>query len=333
MNTAVATSEVVSIPLSNRAAIQSNDPYKVRWGFNGVVREKFLNARETGIGILPFAKFFPITSFNTVKEFHTTDDTQPKESMVTIPAAAAELELVRNLAGQNETIKVPDLGLKIGFYDEEDTAKLAVINSTLPTLSQIRKICAENGWENPIGEYCPSEDEFDRDGRETCPSCWLEWLLSDAYAQYCTKVSKEGVPVKEFNPEIQQYSHRLVKVSVRDFETARDIMTDSVQTGLIALKRTWQGILKDVENEKGVQQDILEYQHGIRKDVHGIKPTDRQAVMVERSAQAFANANQANNAGLNDALTQLAVAQKQIAENQNITNQAILQLLNERKGR
>ena len=168
---------VQSQQFSNPTA-SAHDPYRVRWGFNPVQRNKILNARECGIGEVPFGEFFPIRSFSTPKEHHSIDWTKPKETTEVVTADDAQYILELALAGKGAQDEI-DWGFQTGFYGEDDAGKMTVISLTLsPDLSFIRAMPKHfKGVDTFIGNSCPGEDEFDQMRRETCPTCWAwRWV-------------------------------------------------------------------------------------------------------------------------------------------------------------
>ncbi len=96
------------------------DPMEIRWAFNGVVREKFLEGLECNIPILPYAKWFAVRLFYTRREFHSTDETLPRETDVIVTAADVQAYLEFALAGKNPNNN-SDLGLKFGFVGGPDS--------------------------------------------------------------------------------------------------------------------------------------------------------------------------------------------------------------------
>lgn len=286
----------------------SVDPMTLRWGFNAAVREKLLDAQECGIPILPFAKWFPVENFRTRREFHSTDETQPREMEIVVPAGDAQRYLERHLAGKNVNITVPDMGLQIGFAGERDAGKMAVISRVLmPSLPAIRRICREHDLASPIGAVCDGQDELDFDERETCPSCWANWLLSDQCAVYAERVSETGMAVREISNATGAQVERTVAPSVTEFETARNLMIESVRRGIIALRDDWGRIAQELAD--GSRKEIKPYQHGIRKDLHESKPQDKQFALIRQFAREAQPQVQEN--GQNGALAKIVETQEQ----------------------
>lgn len=282
MSTQPITVKSLIVPTRSQEA----DPMAIRWAFNATVREKLLEGSECNRAVLPYASWFEVQTFNTRRENHSTDDTQPREMVVTIPAAKVQEYLESALAGKNPNINVPNLGLQIGFVGEMDTAKMAVISATvLPDLPTIRAICRDLKVPSPIGEVCEGQDDLDFGERQTCPTCWLKWLESDALAQYGSHIAGAGVPVIEEDAQGNR-EQRLVYPEIKELELARDLMHDSLRIGLIALQTDWANISKELDD--GARKDIKPYQHGIRKDLHQVKPQDKQLQIVKQYAQASA---------------------------------------------
>jgi hypothetical protein len=333
MNNAIAVSAK-----QNAIFTVSNDPWLTRWGFNGTLREKYLNARECGVSILPYAEFFPVASFETVREIHTTDDTKPKEEKVFIPAAEAETFLMEALGGKNTMMNTPDLGLRIGFHGQDDAAIMAVISKTLlPTLPAIRQIVEmlnkEKGegllLENPIGSFCEGQDDLTSAERESCPTCWLNWLFSDACSEYIQYVCRTGMDVQEYDEKGKMNLRKAVKPKIADMEKALEMVSESIRFGMEELQNEWDRAVTEFEDKD--RKNFTPYLHRVRKDIHAPKPAERQLQVVNHLAQQQTKATTENSNQMANMLLELAAANKQIAENQAVTNAAILKLLEDKK--
>lgn len=270
---------------------QGQDPMVVRWAINTTVRDKFFYGTQyhntSDSPYIPYGKFFPLVRFNTPEENHSIDEEQPKERMVTRTAQSAQIYLETMLAGKDEfgnlDARKPNHGLQIGFYGEKDTGKMAVISSTLlPSLSRIREICANQGWQCPISVKCEGQDDVGVI-RETCATCWFQWIQSDACEAYIDIVATNGMTVLENGTD-----ERLVTPSHMELMRSREIVELSLQTGIAALQNEWGKMLGEMERKERRGFDDAGYQHGIRKDIHAVKPQDRELAMV-REYGAMAN--------------------------------------------
>lgn len=270
-----------------------NDPMVVRWGFNGVVRDKYLEGNRAGFSGLPYGSFFPLARFTTPEEVHSTDETMERERLVTKTAESVERYLGEVIGGRdafgNRLDNVPNFGFEAGFYGELDVAKMAVISATLlPTLPQIRAIAQRLHVESPISAKCEGEDAMDAGKtRETCPTCWTKWLNSPALDAYIAETSTVGREVDEFDPTTQKSQTRIVAPTTEEFAIAREIVKNSIGTGLNALANIWAELATDLE--EGGSKGITVYQHGIRKDLHESKPQDRRMNEIREFAGAIGN--------------------------------------------
>lgn len=296
---------------ANEQILTGADPMAIRWGINTAVREKILDAQRAGFAILPYAKFFPITRFETVEEIHSTDETQPRERRVTRSALSAQQYLEEMLAAKTAFGK-PDearthLGLLIGFDEDMDAGKLAVMSATLlPSLSTIRAFADEVGMESPVSFKCEGEDDFVNENREDCPTCWMKWITSPLCEAMINQVATEGREVEEIFAG--ETSLRIVRPGANELYTARDLIRESLGYGLRALQGTWADISSELERGERKDLDKGGYQHRIRKDLHESKPQDRGLRVVEQ----FAKAN--GGGGNNELLTALAQSQVQMSQ-------------------
>ncbi len=271
---------------TNTPTTEGMDPMVTRWGVNCSTRDKFVAGSCAGFTQLPFGKFFPISRFTTPEEIHSVDVMMAKEQLKTKTAQSVETYLNSVIGGRddngNPDVNKLDLGFRTGFYGELDAPKMAVISATLiPTLSEIRALTGKG--------ICKGQDNFDFSDRESCPSCWLEWVESTDCTNYIAKVAQEGRKVDEFSPAGALVAQRTVKPTVDELETARKIVTTSLKVGIAALKKIWVELSTDLE--KGDTKDLTTYQHGIRKDLHESKPVDKQVMMIEKFAQASGGGN------------------------------------------
>src|SRR5207253_648158 len=151
---------------------------------------------------LPYARFFAITKFSYPVEVHSTDETTERERREVNSAQFSQLYLEEMLAGKTAfgqpQANKQDLGLRIGFVDETDAGKMAVLSRTLlPTLSQIRQLAVDLNIPCPIDLECPGDDEFDFETRESCPTCWRYWTESALCDAYLEQVATEGMQVED----------------------------------------------------------------------------------------------------------------------------------------
>jgi hypothetical protein len=293
MNSAVMTGSTTPVVEQTTNVTPSYDPadYEIRWGMNPIQRDKLLNPRATGIaGRVPFCKWFAIKAFPTPREIHTIDWSMPKEADTLVTAAEAQLEIEVALAGKGVQQQV-NWGFVAGFLGERDAAVMEVISQTLfPRLSVIREVCANLGLACPISPICESMDETDYGERESCPSCWNKWLNSDALQQYIAAVANTGMEVleRETSGELKE---RVVKPRIQQLEDARMLAKEGMRVGLQSLRTQWDTIAAEYTNEKSGRKDITEFEHQYRKDLHQIRPQDRQVQLVSQVVRAARGEN------------------------------------------
>lgn len=280
-------------------------PFVIRWGFNPVVRDKILNARECGISVVPFGRWFPIPIFGTNRENHTTDELKAREDRVQVNAEEAQGIISDSLAGTGAQT-VFDWGTRFAFYGEEGIAKMETLSQALlPTLSSIRALCAEYGLECPIAEVCEATDDTDFGPRESCVSCWSKWISSPACSAYLEIVAKEGMTWNVRDPHTGEVKPEVGKPSIMEFNKARDLIIDGMQVGINSMRTQWADVARD--EERGVTLALTNQQHIIRKDLHANKPQDRQLALVE----TFAKAQNTATGGNNELMTMLVNSQMQ----------------------
>lgn len=271
-----------------------------RWAINVAARDKPLNARETRYATAPYGAFFPVSAFQTPKERHSIDWTQPTEEISLV--TAAEVQDALNIAlGNGDAQSQINWGIQFGFVGERDSAKMTVISRTvLPSLSRIREICGQLNLVCPIAQVCEGADELDLGLRETCPTCWLKWITSDACRAYCASVATSGVAVtvRELDGTT---SERTIMPTAGELETARQMAETSIRIGRATLDTQWQAIIEEYEKENSGRKDITRFQHGYRKDLHLARPQDRQMILAREVAKA------SNGGGVNsDVIAMLA---------------------------
>lgn len=308
MDSAAATAPLaVQAGITNTVHIQTGaDPMVVRWGISSVIRDKYVDPVHAGFAVLPFGTFFPVNRFTTPLEIHTTDDNMPKEQLVTKTALSAELYLKEMLAGYddngNKIGNKTDLGLRIGFYGEMDTAKMAVISATLlPSLTAIRQLAAQYGVPSPIAAQCEGHENFDVDGRESCPSCWSKWIGSEACTKHIEFTATNGRSVQEYGAGSEP-TPRTVYPSIENLQEGREIVIESLKAGLRTQTQQWQVIAQELA--KGERKGISIHQEAMRQDLHAPKPADREVNMIREFGQA---AQGGASGGNNDALMALLV--------------------------
>lgn len=313
METAPPVSFIVDAPEAQTMATGIN-PMEIRWGFNPVQRDKILTARDCGLHKIPFGRFFAIERFNTRREFHTTDELLPRENLTTVSATEAEDFIKDSLGGTNAQVTT-NWGLKVGFYGENDRAKMEVMTQTLlPTLSRIVEICEKNTLALPISQVCEGTDEMDFGRRETCVTCWNRWLLSDSCAAYGEMAAANGIVVGERSAATGEVVNRRIFPSIDELDAARNLMIDAYRTGIKTLQSVWREVA--VGEEKGERKAANDFENQYRKDLHENKTQDRQITMVEK----FAQASSAGVGGNNELIQMLAQSQIQ-------TNQMLAQML------
>jgi len=299
----------VEKPVADRPQPMGQDPMEIRWAVQCGVRHKPLEGWRAGAVQPEFGVFFPVRRFQTVQEIHSTDDNPnfPREQIVVKSADSVEQYLNECLGGRdgsgNIDATLQNFGVKFGFRGENDVAKVAVISATiLPSLSSIRKIAEALKTPSPIATKCPSEDSLDFEGRDSCPTCWLDWIQSDACRQHMARVAATGMDVEEFDPVTNEVESRRVTPTMAELEQGRSLAEASLKDGLAANRNIWQTLLSELE--KGERRGLDQYQHNIRKDVHGTKPSDKQLELMREYGAA---AQQPASASKNDELMQMIV--------------------------
>lgn len=299
----------VERPVADRPQPTGQDPMEIRWAVQCGVRHKPLEGWRAGTVQPEFGAFFPVRRFQTVQEIHSTDDNPnfPREQIVVKSADSVEQYLNECLGGRdgsgNRDSTIPNFGIKFGFRGEQDVAKIAVISATLlPSLSTIRSIAKSLNIPSPVPATCPSEDGLDFDGRESCPTCWLDWVQSDVCRAHMKHVASAGMDVEEFDAASDKIEHRLVKPDMAELEHGLDLVTAALKEGVAANRTIWQTLLSEIEKEE--RRGLDQYQHNIRKDVHGTKPADKQLELMREYGAA---AKQGAASGNNDELLQRMV--------------------------
>lgn len=287
---------LLQIETAEAPQVQSTDqdPMETRWGFNGAVRDKYIEGAKAGFGELPFAKWFKIAHFTTPEEIHSTDDDPnfAREKMVTKTALSAERYLDamlggKTLFGQQDPQKT-DWGIRFAFHGEEDLAKMEVISATLlPSLPQIRQIAENYGIPSPIGGRCDGEDPSDFGERQSCPTCWRNWIESAACSKFMLEVATNGRQV-EVTDIISRTSYKkTIQPTMAELETSRDLMLESLQRGNLANQAIWTTIANELDSKE--RRGIDAYQNNIRKDVHAAKPQDAQLRNIQEYARAVSS--------------------------------------------
>lgn len=267
-----------------------NDPLAPRWYLNAIEREARVNGFECGFSIVKYADWGLAQNFTVPEEFHTIDDNPnlPKERLVQHPALDVQRQLEAKFAGKdmfgNVVQNKVNKGLQIGFIGETDTAKMKVISETLlPTLPRIRELAEELQIACPIEAMCAGQDDLDFSERMSCPTCWLGWVNSDLCTAYMDSVATNGREVFDVDAPDTRW---VVRPTVAEFDTARNLTRNNLQVGLRYLQNEWRTIASEVE--KGTRNGLDEggYQHAIRKDVHEVKPQDRELRLIRETAKA-----------------------------------------------
>lgn len=270
------------------------DPMETRWGINCAVRDKFIEGSKTGFAILPFAKWFKIAHFTTPEEIHSTDDDPnfAREKLVTKTALSAEryLDAIlggKTLYGQRDPQK-DDWGIRFSFHGEEDLAKMEVISATLlPSLPEIRQLAKSYGVPSPIGDRCDGEDTADFGERQSCPTCWQNWITSECCSRFMRDVASNGRNVTVTDIISRKQTSKTITPTTEELEDSRLLMIESLQRGILANQKIWTLIANELESKE--RRGIDTYQNNIRKDVHAAKPQDAQL----RNIQEFARATSA----------------------------------------
>lgn len=314
MSTATATAQEVSVEVNTgniaRPEVDTNS-LEVRWGFQLSQREKLMSSHECGISYVPFGQLFPIKTFFAPRENHTIDWTQPKENIVSIPAAIAENYLMETLGGRGAQTRV-NWGLVTGFLGDTDSGKMALFNAILmPTLSRMREIGKALAMP-AIENQCPGEDDLDYGERESCVSCSLAWLQSRTLDAYIDQCSQAQFTINEIDRETGETNPRQYTPSAKELRAARDLMVESARIGHASLRAQWSDIAAEYEMADGIRKDISVFEHGYRKDLHQSRPQDRQMNLAKAVAQGV---NQQQGNGSNDEVIRM-LAQGQLQTQQ-----------------
>lgn len=265
------------------------DRHLIRWGFNPILRFKPVDSTRCRFSSVPYAEWFIIHSFNTVHAINNMDEyDNRREEIVTISARDAELYLANSLAGKQIGTLIalqglPDWGFVVGFHGEEDIAKMRALSSiVLPPLSDIRNICGERKWKNPIGEFCAGADDMDASTRESCPTCWAAWLKSDELKRYIGECVTRGITISVNGQPAT------IMPELADLENARSLMLNGFTRGISTLTNEWSKIVGEYNRrpERGGRKNISDNEHLIRKDLHKDKPEDRDIALVKNMSRA-----------------------------------------------
>jgi hypothetical protein len=264
------------------------DPMEIRWYINPIVRDKLIDNIQAGFSWLEFGKFSQAKYFDIPEELHTIDDNPnlPREHMVRKSAESVQMYL-ESVAGGKTFNGHPDpqktnWGIQFAFYGEKDVAKMAVLDSVLlPNLSDARRHAAALGLTSPIGAKCPSEDPLE--DRETCPTCWLKWVESDACQARMAEIAAQGVPVEVYDRGTNETTTRVVAPSMAELESGRQVVLAALQTGLKAARETWNTVAVEVREKSRKAPD--RYQDNIRKDVHADRPAEDQLNQIRELAR------------------------------------------------
>lgn len=263
----VESSEVLTAP-----TVMDETKMQVRWIIQAALRDKPLDARLCGMPKAPFGRFKALKPFVTPKENCSIDWTQPKEQLELVPAADAEKYIKEALGGQGAQNRT-NWGVQVGFMDEKDAVKMAVISDTvMPKLSVIRAICADLGV-NAISPICEGSDDLDYEEREMCVSCWNRWLQSPAIDSYIERVALEGRSVTVRNPETGEYSTVVGKPTVAELKAGKDMANKAVRQAIRELENQWRQIAAEAEQPG---RAVSPFEHEYRKDLHMVKPEERQ---------------------------------------------------------
>lgn len=322
-----ATALAVTLPVADRTVVDGHDPMETRWAIQCGVRDKNLDSWRAGFTSVPFGEFFAVSRFRTPKEIHSTDDNPnfPRSQLVTEPAQEVEVYLKEMLGGTdgagNPAPNKLNFGIQFGFRGDEDFAKVAVISATvLPKLQVIRAFAENSKLPNPIGPKCDAQEAGDFEERATCPTCWAAWIDSELCTAHIKAVAASGMNCAEYDPVTGETNERLVRPSMADLEVAREMAKTALHAGLKANRQIWTTLVE--EQEKGERRGIDQYQHNIRRDVHGTKVEDKQVAMVRE----FGRASQQ---GGNDSSDMTAIL-KMMAESQVRSEQLLAQVLGNR---
>lgn len=276
------------------------DPRLIRFGYNPAIRGISIDPRRSGVRAeyIPVGVFFPINTFQTVKEIFTMDEYKDREEIVDVLAADAEAVVRAALEAW---------GYQSLFYDVTDVGLVRVVNKTLlPTLSEIREICTyeEDGKTvsvSPIPAVCPGSDEHDLGSpRDLCASCHLKWLKSEACQAYMEEIAQNGMSVKVGSEKI-----RVVKPALAVLDAARRIVITGLETYLKKASEDWGQIISELDNK--VRNKLNEPEQFLRKDLHQPKPQNKELEVATRLAESQSEAS-------GKVIEQLAANQQQMAQ-------------------
>lgn len=285
------------------------DPRIVRWGYNPALRSIRVDSRKTGIleQFIPAGEFFAHTTFRTPMENCTIDEYKEKEILIDVTAAQSEEE-VRAAIGV--------WGYQSFLYGQTDLSLVAALNDTvLPSLQKIRAVMKEL---SPIPASCPGEDEYDAGvPRTICATCHLAWIRSNECLAYLEEISETGLTVREPN-ETGGFDERFVKPSLEMLEEIRQIVQKGLEMYVRRASEEWSAIVGELDNKLRVK--LNEAEHFLRKDLHQVKPQNKEVEMVERIAKTTQGAN-------SDVLSKLAENQMQMAQQMAATQAQTNQLM------
>jgi hypothetical protein len=291
-----------------RSVDPENDPRLVRWGYNPGQRKIWIPGRKVGSRdrFVPLGEFIPMTTFETPQENCTLDEYKEKEINVDVTAQDVQVRYMESLGVW---------GFQSFFYGEMDVIKVYAINDIiLPTLQEIRALAEVS----PIPLECDGEDEMDLAAPRThCAKCHLQWIDSPTIEAYMAEAVTSGYR-KSYIDLDGKSKTRLVKPTMEELETVRDVVRKGLKAYIIQAAADWGRIVGEYDN--GERKEIYEPEHFLRKDLHQMKPQNKEVEMVERMAKATTG-------NTNDILAELTKSQIQIAQGQAQTNALLAALV------
>jgi hypothetical protein len=290
MSTAVL--EVTEATVNNFDEQESGkNPRTARWGFNPALRGVHIPPTRTGLpeSNIPAGVFIPHRTFQTPQENCTIDEYKEREFLATVTAQESE-DAVREA--------LEKMGYQSLLYGVTDVSTVKVINKTvLPALSEIRELFAEN---SPVKFKCDGEDELDYgEPREACASCHLDWLRSAACTAYLDQIADDGMTVRV---RTDSGTRKVtVKPNRAQLEDVRETVQKGLETYIKEASKQWAQTVSEIDNKK--RDKLTDEEHFLRKDLHRLKPDQKELGMVREFAQSVAGNREAPQADNSEVIT------------------------------
>jgi hypothetical protein len=248
------------------------NPEVPRWIYNPGVSGVHVNARETGIiqEHVPHGVPIRLNSFDIMIENHTMEENEPLEKIKRISAKDAADAIKSKLEGKGF------VEFWAGQINPEEMLKYwAAVH---PRLAD-------------VGIVCPFNEE-DLDPRQICPTCLYEWLTEQSD---CTHTFEKNLAKHSFNGVKKEVAEDLRKILIGS-------LREYIQTG----HNEWSALAAEYFSEDGKMKKFATAHHELRKNIHVMRPQDRElhrtAVLGEAMAHSIGDAMRGANAQ-NNAMT------------------------------